>query len=127
MSSAFAVVLEAGPGNFYVHRFGSQLEALAKGKKLWCCWVAFELSQDGATVREIAHGGTGWAHNTIRRHAQSTFQSQARDQDARARAAAAAEARFASSNASQPKQSKPRSGIATNDGRPDVSNASAWD
>lgn len=123
-SGAFAVVGEAGPGRFFVHRFGTDAEARTKGSKLWCCWCAFHLGEDG-TPAEIASGGVGWSHDSIRKHANATFKSQARDVDARRAAAAAAEARFASS--AQPAKPKPKAAAAAADGKPDLANAATWD
>ena len=126
--STFLVVCEVGFGTYTVDRFPAEREARAAAAKLWCCWVLFRSSGGGTELAELAVGGVGFAHPAIRKHAETNLRARARDQDARAQAAVAAEARAAKLAAAQ---SKPRGGAAqqarASDGRPDVSNPTAWD
>ena len=125
MATVFAVVCEVGLGNFTIDRYNLESEARSASSKLWCCWVLYSISSNGTTLEELAHGGVGFSHPHIRKHAEQHITAKARDADARAAAAAAAEARAAKVVAAQPKaKAKP---AAAGDGRPDVSNPSAWD
>ena len=126
MADSFVLICEVGLNNFTVERFGGESEARAKAAKYWCCWVLFRSNATGTELPELATGGVGFSHPNIRTYAQQNIKSKARDADARAAAAAAAEARAAKMAASAPKP-KPKPAGSLGDGRPDVSNAAAWD
>lgn len=121
----FVLVSEQGFGKYVFDRFATEGEALAKGNKFWCCWVLFREASEGGVISELAHGGVGFAHPGIRRKATETIRGAARDREAREAARAAAEARFGAAASAKPKE-KPRAAIPS-DGRPDLSNARAWD
>ena len=122
----FVIVCEVGVGRFKVDRYPDESSARRKAASLWCCWVLFRDEGNGG-VRELQHGGVGFAHPSIRKHATTTFRSRARDIDARAQAAAAAEQRAASSAAIRPKEKSNTASRYGNDGKPDVSNPLAWE
>eukprot|EP00325_Prymnesiales_sp_UTEX-LB-985_P004127 CAMPEP_0174705674 /NCGR_PEP_ID=MMETSP1094-20130205/8819_1 /TAXON_ID=156173 /ORGANISM="Chrysochromulina brevifilum, Strain UTEX LB 985" /LENGTH=127 /DNA_ID=CAMNT_0015903871 /DNA_START=82 /DNA_END=462 /DNA_ORIENTATION=+ len=120
----FLLFCEVGPGNFTCERFASEGDARTKAKAYWCCWCCFR-EVEGGVLTELASGGIGFAHNSIRKHATEAAKRSARDQDARARAAAAAETRFGANKAMKPKE-KPRPAAVNNDGRPDLSQPATW-
>ena len=126
MADSVLVVCEVGLNNFTVDRYSSDAEARGAAKKLWCCWVIFRSSSNGTALTELGFGGVGFSHGNIRKDAEANIKSKARDADARANAAAAAEARMAKMAAAQPAKPKARP-VASDDGRPDLTNAATWD
>jgi len=129
MVTSFVIVSEQGMYNFVTKRFDSEPAARKAAAKLWCCWVLYRLNDD-ALAQEITSGGVGFAptYKGIRKHAETSFRSAARDVDARSGAAAAAEARAAKMAAAAPKaKSSGGPTYTTNGGRPDVSNPVVWD
>ena len=75
------LVCEEGIGKLSVRAFASENLGREASSKLWCCWVLFsrrEHDDRPATVVEISHGGVGFAHGTIRAHAER-FRAQNED------------------------------------------------
>ena len=71
-SGALVIVNERGFGNFFVDRFETEAQALKYAKAYWSCWCLFRQSTDGE-LEELASGGVGVAHPSIRRHAHSAL------------------------------------------------------
>jgi hypothetical protein len=78
----FSLVCEQGVGNMTVNRYTDEEEARAAAYELWWCWVLYQRNNLG-TVTELDYGGVGFAHPTIRQHAEVLFNREDRQNEER--------------------------------------------
>ena len=75
LPEGWLLVKELGVNNLIEELYPDERLARETAARLWCSWVLFHMPAAGASLVELAAGGLGFGHESIRRHVSFEFAS----------------------------------------------------